>query len=369
MHKQIAAAVLGLALVSGCSKPEPTATITPVEVRKVQTAGGADGLIYSAQVEPDTQINIAFRTDGYVTEIANRPGVEDGKLRLLQTGDVVSKGEVLARIETEEYDDKVATAQANLDKANAMTHKAQQDYKRAKALQATDSITGPDFDSAEAAYQTAVASEQGASAQLDKAKSKLGDTALVAPQDGTILQRKIEIGSLVHSNSIGFVLAKTDIVKVVFGLPDLVLQEVKLGSKMKVRTSAYPKRLFEGVITEIAAGADQRSHLFDVSLTVDNSDGSLRPGMVASLDLNAKTLSTDVISIPLKAIVADKKGGFAVYLAEISGDKAVAKLTEVTTGEVLGNNIIISSGLQGGETVIVTGTSQVKDGQSVNIIP
>ena len=104
--------------------------------------GGADGLVYSAQVEPDTQIDAAFRTDGYVTEIANRPGVEDGKLRLLQTGDTVSKGEVLARIETEEYDDKVATAQANLDKAKAMTHKADQDYKRAVALRKTNSITG-----------------------------------------------------------------------------------------------------------------------------------------------------------------------------------------------------------------------------------
>lgn len=364
------AALLGglIASTTACEKPAPVTVITPVQVATVEDASGGDGLVYSAQIEPDATIDLAFRTDGYVTSIGERSGA-GGQMRLLQTGDRIKKGEVLAQIERGQYDDKVQTAQANLAKAQAAVHKADQDYKRAVALQATNSITGPDYDSAEDEYQTAQAAQKAALAQLDQAKLKLGDTSLIAPQDGTVLQRNIEIGSLVHSNSVGIVMGKTDTVKAIFGLPDVILKAVAIGEPLELTTAAYGERIFRGIVTEIAEAADQRSHLFNVTLSVDNSDGSLRPGMVAALDLNAKNIASTIVAIPLKAIVDDGDNKFAVFTISRNGDKTIAKRQAVTTGQVLGNNIVVSSGVVAGDEVIVTGTSQVQDQQIVNIIP
>jgi RND family efflux transporter MFP subunit len=353
----------------GCEKQPPPAIVTPVRVEQAQLLSDDIQLSYSAQVIPQTQVDLAFRTDGYIDEILLVPGV-DGAERLLQPGDSVKGGDVLARVKDEQYRDKVATAQANLDKARAALVKGEQDFKRADALNKTQSITAPDFDAAQKEYATALAAVDGARAQLDEANLKLSDTALVTPMDGTIQQRNIELGTLVHAGSVGFVIANTSVVKVVFGVPDVMLSRVKLGSELEIHTDSLPNRKFAGVVTEITPAADQRTRIFEVSVTVDNADGALRPGMVAALDVNESMMPAgEVTVVPIGAVVQDSSGGFAVFIAETNKGESIARLRPVTTGQLLGNSIAISEGLEAGDLVIVTGTAQISDNQPVNIVP
>jgi RND family efflux transporter MFP subunit len=356
-------------LLSACdSKPPPT-IITPVRVAQVERLSDDTGIRYSAQVIPQTQVNLAFRTDGYIEEILLVPGVASAD-RLLQPGDTVQAGDVLARVKDEQYRDQVTKAQANLDKSRAALVKGEQDFKRADALNKTQSITAPDFDAAQKEYATALAAVDGATAQLDEANLKLSETALVAPMGGTILQRNIELGTLVHAGTVGFVLANTGVVKVVFGIPDMMLEQVKLGSELKIHTDSLPNRVFSGLVTEIAPAADQRTRIFEVSVTVDNADGALRAGMVAALEVDKTMLPAGEITVvPVSAVVQDKSGGFAVFVVETTATDSLARLRPVTTGQLLGNNISILEGLKVGEAVIVTGTAQVSDNQPVNIVP
>lgn len=369
MRPVIMSLILAALMLSACDKQPPAAVITPVRVVQAEQLSDDTELRYSAQVVPETQVDLAFRTDGYIDEILLVPGVR-GADRLLQPGDTVQTGDVLARVKDEQYRDQVTKAQANLDKARAALVKGEQDFRRADALNQTQSITGPDFDAAQKEYATAVAAVDGATAQLDEANLKLSETALIAPMGGTIQQRNIELGTLVRSGSVAFVLANTGVVKVVFGIPDMMLAQVKLGSELKIHTDSLPNRVFTGLVTEIAPAADQRTRIFEVSVTVNNSDGALRAGMVAALEVDKTMLPAGEITVvPINAVVQDKNGGFAVFVAQTEGTKSLVRLRSITTGQILGNNIAVTEGLKVGEAVVVTGTAQVSDNQPVNIVP
>ena len=186
---RILLAISALALLPYCDQPAPVDVITPVRVVTAQALAEDVGLAYSAQVTPETQVDLAFRTDGYIALIMLVPGVGTTD-RILQAGDKVVQGDVLARVQDEQYRDKAIKAQADLDKAQAALRKGEQDFKRATALNQTQSITAPDFDAARKEYETALAGVDGAQAQLDEANIKLADTALLAPMNGTILQRQ-----------------------------------------------------------------------------------------------------------------------------------------------------------------------------------
>lgn len=355
--------------LAGCSKSPPATQAVPVRVIQASAIEGTQGLRYAAEVTPYTQVDVAFRSDGYIASIAERPGL--GQPRVLQPGDTVVKDEVLARVRDQQYRDSVIEAEANVSKAKAARQKAGLDYQRAQALIKTASITAPEFDAAREEYETAVAGVTGARARLDQANLKLHDTVLRAPMAGLILQRNIEMGSLVHSDSVGFVLADLSRVKVLFSVPDLVLKDLKLGSRLNIRTESLPNRVFHGAVTEIAPAADQRTRVFGITVTVPNPDGALKTGMIAALDVAALRLPAQQVVVPMASLVTaqDNPESFAVFVVKTEQQKIVARRQGVVTGQVLGNRIVISRGLSVGQRVIVTGAAQVRDGQAVAIVP
>lgn len=363
-------AVGAIALLVACDKPAPEVIITPVKVELVESLASDVGLTFSAQVVPQTQVDVAFRTDGYVSAIKMMQGVE-GEPRLLQPGDAVQEGDILANVKDEQYQDQVTKAQANLDKARAAALKGEQDFRRAQALNKTQSITAPDFDAAQKEYSSANAAVVGAQAQLDEANLKLAETALIVPLGGIVQQRNIELGSLVHKGSVGFVVANTSTVKVVFGVPDTMLSDIALGATLAIHTESLPNRQFNGTVTEIEPAADQRTRIFEVSVQVENTDGALRPGMVASLDVSKTMLAAgQVVVVPITAVVATQGGGFGLYTAETAEDgSTVARLNTVETGQILGNRITVTSGVSVGAKVVVTGAALISDKQPINIVP
>ncbi len=363
--------VLGL----GCKSPpraEPPGV--PVRVQEVATAAGIRGIRYSANVIPRASVDVAFKVNGYVDAIRQVKGA-DGRARDLQQGDVVASGSMLAKVRDTDYVDNVTKAQANLDKANASLTKATNDFRRASNLQATNSITGPDFDSAQQEYATAKAAVDGARAQLNEAQTSLGYATLTAPMNGTLLQRKIEVGDLVGPGTTGFVLADVSTVKVVFGLPDVMLSRVKLGNKMVITTASVPGKRFTGTVTAVSPSADANTRVSEVEVSVPNASGELRDGMVASLEVPgttspAATARAEAIAVPLAAVVRPEKAdtGYGVFVVQAEGTKEIAKLRAVQLGQVVGNSVIVNEGLEAGARVIVTGATIVRDGDAVRLV-
>ena len=368
-------AALLLAAASCRPKVESEPPGTPVRTQLVETAGATGGIRYSANVIPRAQVDVAFKVNGYVDAIRQVKGA-DGRIRPLQQGDVVPAGSMLAKVRDTDYLDNVTKAQANLDKANAALEKATNDFRRATNLQATNSITGPDYDSAKQEYETDKAAVDGAKAQLNEAQTNLGYATLAAPMNGVLLQRKIEVGDLVGPGTTGFVLADVSYVKVVFGVPDVMLNRVALGHKIQISTASVPGKLFTGTVTAISPSADANTRVSEVEVSVPNADGALRDGMVASLEIGAKTgpavatARAEAVAVPLAAVVQSGQGNasYGVFVVTTEGKKDVAKLHQVELGQVVGNSVIVNTGLESGARIIVTGATIVRDGDTVRPI-
>jgi multidrug efflux system membrane fusion protein len=362
----IACALIGC---ESAQKPQETAPI-PVTVTEVQEYSGPEGVTYSASIVPYDQVNLAFKSAGYVTTILQRKGV-DGRERNLQQGDWVKKGEVLARVRESDYQHAVEQYKGQLEQAQAGAEKSKQDFGRAQALYNANAMTQSDYDAAKAQNDSSQGSVITAQAAVAQAQQSLSDCELRAPTDGQILSRNIELGALVGTGTTGFTMGDTKRVKAVFGIPDTVLASVTLGKNQGIQTETYPQE-FYGQVTAIAPQADQKSRTFQVEVTVPNSNNLLKSGMVATLDLGQAKLTKSVLVVPLGAIVSGPSGsnkGFSVFVAVRDGDKDMARQRIVQPGMTYGDMVSITKGLSPGDRVISNGATLVNDGQVVRVIP
>jgi multidrug efflux system membrane fusion protein len=357
--------------VAGCNSP-PSRAATPITV-KVATltpTASQQALRYSAQIEPFTKVDLAFRVGGYVESITTTPGV-DGKPRLLQSGDRVRSGQELAHVRIADYAQKVAQARASLAQARAGVEQAKLDFGRTKNLAASGSVSAAELDSTTTKLDAARASADAAQAQVAEAETSLADTRLRSPLDGLVLTRTLEVGTLASPGTVAFTVADTENVKVVFGVPDTLLTRTRLGSVQEVTTEAFKDAVFKGRITRISPVADPKSRSFEVEVTIPNSDQRLKAGMVAALGLDAmEGRRADIPLAPLSAIVRSgaRHDRFGVFVVVDEGGRSVAHLREVELGDFAGSIVPVEHGLAGNERVVVMGAGLLSDGDLVGVV-
>ena len=223
-----------------------------------------------------------------------------------------------------------------------------------------------------AQYKEALGSVTATGGQVEEARIALQDTKLKAPTTALVLKRKVEVGDLVNAGTVGFVVANTEKVKVVFGISDLMLKHLKLGDQLAVTTEALRGREFRGLVTAISPSADPKSRVFDVEITIPNPDQNLKVGMIAAVAVATGQAPKTVTVVPLNAVVRSKTNpeGYALFVVEGQKGGRIARLRDnIELGEVFGNKITVTRGVKVGEPVIVTGATLVADGQRVRIIP
>jgi RND family efflux transporter MFP subunit len=357
-------------VLGGCHHDSKTPSQPPHAVQLATvTAPLASGetLRYSASILPYAQVDLSFRTSGYVTGVKQVRGA-DGRTRDIGTGDFVEKGTILAHIRLEDMKNQVAQAQAQLDRAVAQHTQADQDFGRAKVLFSTQSLTKPDYDQSQQKFNSTQAAVDDARAALSQAELALGDSDLKAPFSGFLLNRYIDLGSLVSPSSPAFTIADISSAKATFGVPDYALSRVRLGQQLQI-TLQDDVTPFVGRVTSISPIADIRNRVFTIEVTVANRGVRLKPGMIASLSLGQASHSS-AASVPLSAIVPypSKPGIFAVMVAQERAGKWIASLREVQLGTTNESSIAVG-GVQPGEKVITIGAQLLQDGDPIEVIP
>jgi len=358
-------ALAGCHRATSDNRPPP-----PVRVQTVGPAGRIGAVRYSSRVEAQTQVTLAFKVGGYVGTITSVPPAAGRGRRLVQAGDVVKSGEVLATIRKADYSTKLDELRGARDHAKATAANAKVDLGRATELLRQQSIPQSEFDAARTRYDSAVGEARAADARVAQASISLSDTELRSPLVGIVLHRAIEVGDLVAPGATGFIVADTKTVKIIFGVPDSVQKAIRTGLPVGMHTEALPGREFHGIITKIAAKADEKSRAFDVEATVDNQDQTLKVGMIATAEFQRATTEARAV-VPLSAVVhvSGQKDGFAVFVVTGDGEAKVASLRPVVLGELVQNDVTVTDGLAEGETVIVRGATIVRDGDRVAVIP
>jgi RND family efflux transporter MFP subunit len=387
---------LAILILAGCGKESaPTPDPVPVKTESVASQEVRPAWRYSGEIRPDKQVQLAFKEPGYVDALHQLKGA-DGRVRDVQVGDEIPAGTVLARLRRSDYDASLNTAvgqqqsvqgaldaaKAELDQARADGTKADLDFQRAEALYAAKAMTRPDYDAAVAHHAATSASVQAAlqqiearqgqlnaaRAQIVSARINLGDTSLIAPMHGVMVEKAVERGTLVAAGTRAFTLDDTRVVKVAFGVPDSMLAHFSMGSPLPVQIEAV-RRTLTGHITEIAASANRESRVFNIEVTLPNGDGCLKEGMIASVRIEQANAQT-VPVVPLTALITAGSGSnnYSVFAIREREGKQFAQLKSVRVGETAGNSVVIEEGLIPGERIIVNRTNQLSDGSMVRVI-
>jgi RND family efflux transporter MFP subunit len=366
MKRWICAALFMIATACGNrAEPPPEKIVTPVRVRLVEERSQLAGARYSGNVEPGTRVDLAFKVGGYIREIAQQKTPEG--TRKVQEGDWVKAGTILAVVREADYETQVAAGNAALAEAVAAQKQAQLDFDRAEKLVASNSIAKVELDAQSARLDTAKARVEGAQTRIREAQMQLADCTLRAPIDGVVLKRPIEVGSLVAPGAVGFVIADTKTVKVVFGAPDRLIEKLKPGGQLDVGFESIQGGDFKGTITRISPSADPKSRVFDVEATIANANDQLKVGMIAKLVIPEAALTERALVLPLTAVVRSPHDprGFSVYVVESDH----AKIRDVKLGEVIGNQVIVTEGLKVGDRIVSMGATLLSDGERVRVIP
>ena len=188
----------------------------------------------------------------------------------------------------------------------------------------------------------------------------------MAPFSASVVQRNVELGMLAGPSQVAYTLADIATVKAAFGVPDMVLVQLRRGKPVAITVEAWPGKEFQGIVTTIPAVADSSTRLFQVEVTLTNPQLELKPGMIASLRLDDEAKAPPVPVIPLSAVIRNRANpaDFSVMVVE----NRMAKMRRVGLGPTFGDVLAVTSGINPGELVIRDGATMVANGATVEVI-
>lgn len=269
---------------------------------------------------------------------------------LVDEGDRVRVGQVLATIKGDQLN-------IQLQSAKAAYENAQSDAKRYENAFKTGGVTLQQLDQSKVALANA-------KAQYDQTRVSLGDASIKSSINGIVNKRNIEPGSVVAPGTILFELVNVSTLKLRVTVPEAQVATLKVGSTVSVTASVYPDKKFSGKISFIAPKADASLN-FPVEIEIANNPNSeLKAGMYGTAVFGATgAQKTAIKTIPRNAFVGGV-GNNQVFVVKDS----VAKLTKIVSGRILGEEVEVVSGLNTGEVVVTSGQINLTDGAKVNAI-
>lgn len=336
---QIALALTAV-MLSACNaennKGQAADEAVRVEVTQVKAATADRTSRYSGTVEEESGSLLSFAVGGTVSRV------------LVDEGDRVGKGQLIATLDTEQLTHNHASAQAALAQAEDA-------YRRMEELHGKGSLPEIKWVEAQTALQRARASEQ-------MARKQLADCRLYAPFSGVISKKFAEKGQNVGAGTQIAKLVAVGRMKVKISVPESEMAQISVGQKADVTIEALGGTSMQATVTEKGVAADPLSRSYDVKLSLPKADRKLLPGMVADVALRSGNASM-VCILPAHIVQIDEKNNEFVWLAV--GGKAVKRI--VTVGGFTADGVTVTGGLADGDMVITAGAQKVSEGMRVEI--
>ena len=316
-----------------------------------------------------TQANIYARASGYIVE------------RKVDIGDRVKKGQLLAQITAPELDRQIAQNEATLAQNNATVKQAEANKELAQVTWQrnstlvkqgwvtqqqgdTDRLT---LDAQQAAVDAAkqfVAAQEGLLSVLHQQKSY---QSVVAPFDGVVTQRNINVGDLVQADAASgtfmFSVVQSDVIRVQVYVPQDQAFGVKPGIEAVVRVPEIPNRTFAGKVTRIADALQPGTRTLLTEIDVPNDDGALSPGIYCLVELHIPRIAP-TFTVPSNAIIFNRDG---LQVAVI--DSGVARIRKISVARDLGTQVEVRDGVKHGDQVILNPAVDLEDGAKVEAQP
>jgi RND family efflux transporter MFP subunit len=307
-------------------------TVVTVKTEKVTAA-----LRYSGTIEAFQTIPLTFQTTGTVKEV------------LVQAGDMVHKGELLATLDETD-------AKSMYGISLSQYQQAKDAYDRLKEVHEKGSL--PDIKWVEMESKLAQAKSS-----LDLAKNNLDKCSLFSPVNGMVGRRNTEPGmSAISLSSAPLELVDIRQVYVRISVPENEIPRITKGLKASFTVAALGGREFSGEVASVSPVADRFSRTYEAKILVTNANLDLKPGMVCDLRM-AVSMEKEVLTVPANALSKDHENQVYAYLVNIPSKRAVKQM--VQTGQFFDCGLEVVSGLAAGQIIVCEGKEKITDNCSI----
>lgn len=280
---------------------------------------------------------------------------ESGRIRALpvEKGSPVSGGDVVARIDGTILSAEVGQARAQAELARERFERQQQLFEEERAISEITFL--------EARYAAEEARERLASLE-----ERLARTRVRVPFAGVLDDRLVELGSMVSPGTAVARLVDLDPIRVSGGVPERYAPDVAVGTEATVRFDVLPDTAFRARLAYVGATVDRESRTVPVEFTVRNPGRMVKPEMVANIEIVRRELAGAVV-VPRDALVR-REDGFAAFVVVEGGDGPVARARSLEVGPAREDRVVIRSGLEAGDRLVVVGQDQVAEGDRVRVV-
>jgi RND family efflux transporter MFP subunit len=339
--------------LAGCNEPAASATAVParpVQVQRVTFVPASEHREFAGVVRARYETDLGFRVAGKMVA------------RLVNNGDRVRAGDVVARLDPRDLRLQVESAEAELTAATSNLAQARADEQRYENLSARGAAARADYEHRKTAKDEAEGRLERAQRALELARNQLAYADLKADADGVITATLAEPGQVVGLGQPVARLAHRGEMEAAVALPETRLAEARQ-SDARVRLWSGPDRQFAARLRELSPQADPMTRTYAARFTIENPDDSVALGMTATVVLSHPA-AAKVARVPLAAIL-NRGTGPVVYRVDDTGVLERRPVTVLSFNEVVA---LVTSGLEDGDEIVTLGVQMLEAGQKVRAI-
>jgi len=370
----VAAVTIVLAIVGVIQREHSSAVLAkytdaaaapPVSVEQPVMQQSAQEIVLPGNMQAFTMAPIYARTTGYV------------KVWYHDIGSHVKQGDLLAVIETPELDQQLSQAKADLATAQSNAALAKTTAGRYQDLIGNNAVSQQDTDNAVAQSKSTTTQVNSAEANVQRLQELQSFERIVAPFDGVITARNIDVGQLISAtgstttagagtivgNKEVFDISAIQTVRVFVNVPQIYSPDAKSGVIATLTLPQYPGRKFEGKLVRTSDAVDPATRTLLAEVDVNNASGELLPGSYTEVHLHTSNPAPALL-VPVSALILEPDG---LYVAVVDAN-SIAHLAHVVAGRDFGTTVEILSGLAPKQGVIANPPDSLTDGEKVRIV-
>jgi RND family efflux transporter MFP subunit len=286
---------------------------------------------------------------------------------LVDIGSLVKKGELMAEITAPEITQQLHQAEAARAQAASSADLAKSTAARWQSLREKDAVTQQDLDERQSAYNQAKANLDAAEANVGRLRQLLGFNQVVAPFDGVVTRRNIDVGDLVNAGNGGtgqalFAVAQVDPLRLYVYVPQVYAHQIKIGDAVKVTLAERAGAEYTGSIARTAGAIDTASRTMQVEIRVPNPGGALIAGSYVQVTLPIN-VDGEALVVPTNVLLF-RPDGTHVALVDAGGR---VNLRLVKLGTDFGTKVEVLSGLKPTDRVVENPADSLADGDVVTL--
>ncbi|HEY4445622.1 MAG TPA: efflux RND transporter periplasmic adaptor subunit [Steroidobacteraceae bacterium] len=326
-------------------------------VTTIMPKAGSDGqpLTLPGTLQGVIESTVYARSNGYVVR-----WVKD-------IGSTVKKGELLAEITAPEIDQEFSQAVSARDQAAASASLAKSTADRWQALRQRDAVTQQDLDERLSAYHQAAANLAAAEANVGRLRKLQGFNQVVAPFDGVVTRRNVDVGDLVNAGNGGtgqalFAVAQVDPLRLYVYVPQVYAHQIKIGDAVTVTLAERAGEQYRGTVARTARAIDTATRTMQVEIRVPNPENALITGSYVQVTLPIN-VDAQALVVPTNVLLF-RPDGTRIALVDAGGK---VRLTTVKLGTDFGTSVEVLGGLNASDRVVLNPADSLADGDVVTL--